>query len=95
MINILKYFKYKTALILIVVFSGSSASGLEYYENRESRNMIGDKYFIFPSSVIEYYVSGSSLIEFNNNSTGEIENLHNIDSFGISFDKFIVDILIR
>ena len=53
--------------------------------------MIDDKYFIYPSNVIEYSVSGSSLIEFNINSRGEVENLQIIESLGIPFDKSIID----
>ena len=91
MINILKYFKYKIALILIVLYSNSSALGLESYENSKSRNMIGDKYFIFPSNVSEDSVFGSSLFEFTISSEGEIENLHIIKSLGIPVDKSIID----
>ena len=53
--------------------------------------MKGDKYFIYPSNVIEYSVSGSSLIEFNINSRGEVENLQIIESLGIPFDKSTID----
>lgn len=95
MVNMLKYFKYKKALILIVVYSNFSAYSLESYENRESRNIIGDKLFILSSNVIEYSVSGSSLFEFNINSTGEIENLHIIEPLGIPIDKSIIDALIH
>ena len=57
--------------------------------------MIDDKYFIYPSNVIEYSVSGSSLIEFNLNSRGEVEDLQIIESLGIPFDKSIIDGLSR
>ena len=57
--------------------------------------MKGDKYFIYPSNVIEYSVSGSSLIEFNLNSRGEVEDLQIIESLGIPFDKSKIDGLSR
>tara|TARA_Y100000741_G_scaffold122978_1_gene92543 strand:+ start:113 stop:475 length:363 start_codon:yes stop_codon:yes gene_type:complete len=91
MVYIFKKFKYKFSLIFAIVFSSSSASGLESFEERELATMIGDKYFIYPSNVIEYSVSGSSLIEFNLNSRGEVENLQIIESLGIPFDKSIID----
>ena len=86
-----KKIKYQLALIFAVAFSSLSASALESYEKREMASMIGDRYFIYPSSLIEYSVSGSSLIEFNLNSRGEVENLQIIESLGIPFDNSIID----
>ena len=86
-----KKFKNKYVLIFAIAFSSLSAFELKSFENRESATMIGDKYFVYPSNVIEYSVSGSSLIEFNINSRGEVENLHIIESLGIPFDKSIID----
>ena len=86
-----KKFKYKYVLIFTIAFSSLSAFELESFENREPATMIGDKYFIYPSNVIDYSVSGSSLIEFNLNSRGEVENLQIIKSLGIPFDKSIID----
>ena len=91
MINIYKNFKYKFSFIFAIAFSISSVFGLESFEEREPETMIGDKYFIYPSNVIEYSISGSSLIEFNLNSKGEVENLQIIESLGIPFDKSIID----
>ena len=48
-------------------------------------------FFIYPSNVIDYSVSGSSLIEFNISSNGEVTNFHIIESLGIPFDKSIID----
>ena len=50
-----------------------------------------DYFFIYPSDVIDYSVSGSSLIEFNLNSNGEVKNLHIIESQVIPFYKSIID----
>ena len=50
-----------------------------------------DHFFIYPSNVIDYSVSGSSLIEFNISSNGEVTNFHIIESLGIPFDKSIID----
>ena len=86
-----KKIKYQLALIFTVAFSSLSASALESYEKREMASMIGDRYFIYPSSLIEYSVSGSSLIEFNLNSSGQVVNLKIIESLGIPFDKSIID----
>ena len=53
--------------------------------------MASDNYFIYPYDLIDYSVSGSSFIEFNLNSKGEVENLQIIESLGIPFDKSIID----
>ena len=86
-----KNIKNGLILILAVIFSGSIVSGFDSHKERELATMVGDKYFIYPSNVIEYSVSGSSLIEFNLNSRGEVENLQIIESLGIPFDKSIID----
>ena len=86
-----KKFKYKYVLIFAIAFSSLSAFELESFEKRKPATMKGDKYFIYPSNVIEYSVSGSSLIEFNLNSRGEVESLQIIESLGIPFDKSIID----
>ena len=91
MLHIFKIFKYYFALIFVIAFSSLSASALESHEELELTTMIGESYFIYPSSLIEYSVSGSSLIEFNLNSRGEVENLQIIESLGIPFDKSIID----
>ena len=95
MVYIFKNFKYKFVLIFAIAFSSLSAFELKSFENREPATMIGDKYFFYPSNVIEYSVSGSSLIEFNLNSRGEVEDLQIIESLGIPFDKSIIDGLSR
>ena len=91
MLHIFKIFKYYFALIFVIAFSSLSASALESHKKREMATMIGERYFIYPSSLIEYSVSGSSLIEFNLNSRGEVESLQIIESLGIPFDKSIID----
>ena len=91
MFYIFKNFKYKLVLIFVIAFSSLSAFELESFENREPATEIGDKYFVYPSNVIEYSVSGSSLIEFNLNSKGEVENLQIIESLGIPFDNSIIE----
>ena len=91
MTHIFKIFKYQFALIFVIAFSSVCASSLEPHKKREMATMIGERYFIYPSSLIEYSVSGSSLIEFNLNSRGEVENLQIIESLGIPFDKSIID----
>ena len=86
-----KNIKKWVTLIFAVVFSSSIASGFDSHKERELATMIGDKYFIYPSNLIDYSVSGSSLIEFHLNSRGEVEDLHFIKSLGIPFDKSIID----
>ena len=60
-------------------------------EKNNALSMSGDNYFVYPHDIIDYSVSGSSLIEFNLNSKGEVENLQIIESLGIPFDKSIID----
>ena len=87
----IKYFKYKMVLAVVIAFSSSSASGLDSHEKRGLATMISDNYFVYPSNLVQYSVSGSSLIEFNLNSKGEVENLLILESLGIPFDKSIID----
>ena len=86
-----KKIKFQLAVISAIAFSSLSASALESHEERELATLIDERYFIYPSSLIEYSVSGSSLIEFNLNSRGEVESLQIIESLGIPFDKSIID----
>ena len=91
MVYKIKYFKYKMVLAILLVFSSSNAAGLESYEERGMATIISDNYFIYPPNLIEYSISGSSLIEFNLNSKGEVEKLLILESLGIPFDKSIID----
>ena len=84
-------FKYQLVLIFVIVFSGLSASGVVPHEKQELATIIGENYFIYPTNLIEYSVSGLSLIEFNLNSKGEVENLQIIKSLGIPFDNSIIE----
>ena len=91
MIKIIKKFRTILVLTLAISFSSGSTSSLENREESRGLPMIRDHYFIYPSDVIDYSVSGSSLIEFDLNSKGEVENLQILESLGIPFDKSIID----
>ena len=86
-----KIIKYVIIMIMAVV-SGKSSS-IHVIENYKSNvlSMTSDNYFVYPYDLIDYSVSGSSLIEFNLNLNGEVENLRIIESLGIPFDKSIID----
>ena len=91
MVKIFKIFKIVNALAFALSFSiaGSSVSKAEEMDRGLSGTW--DHFFIYPSNVIDYSVSGSSLIEFNISSNGEVTNFHIIESLGIPFDKSIID----
>ena len=78
--------------MIMAVVSGKSSS-VHVIENYKSNvlSMTSDNYFVYPYDLIDYSVSGSSLIEFNLNLNGEVENLRIIESLGIPFDKSIID----
>ena len=86
-----KIIKYVIIMIMAVV-SGKSSS-VHVIENNKSNvlSMTSDNYFVYPYDLIDYSVSGSSLIEFNLNLNGEVENLRIIESLGIPFDRSIID----
>ena len=91
MIKIIKNFRTILVLSIAISFSSGSTSSLEKREEDRGLPMIRDYYFIYPSDVIDYSVSGSSLIAFNLNSKGEVENLQILESLGIPFDKSIIE----
>ncbi|MEL1232797.1 MAG: energy transducer TonB [Candidatus Neomarinimicrobiota bacterium] len=76
----------------MAVVSGKSSS-VHVIENKKSNVLpiASDNYFVYPYDLIDYSVSGSSMIEFNLNINGEVENLRIIESLGIPFDKSIID----
>ena len=89
----LKFKIYKFFIsIFMAIFSNNSRS--TYSEENEKNNLLPistDNYFVYPYDLIDYSVSGSSLIEFNLNLNGDVENLRIIQSLGIPFDKSIID----
>ena len=78
-------------LPVAIVFANSSTSLVKGNQINNVLSMSSDNYFVYPYDIIDYSVSGSSLIEFNLNSKGEVENLQIIESLGIPFDKSIID----
>ena len=87
-------FKIINWLIIIpmaIVSANSSSLLVTANEKNNVLSMAGDNFFVYPYDIIDYSVSGSSLIEFNLNSKGEVENLQIIESLGIPFDKSIID----
>ena len=91
MVKIFKIFKIVNVLAFALSFSvaGTSVSKAKEMDIGSSNTL--DHFFIYPSDVIDYSVSGSSLIEFNISSNGEVTNFHIIESLGIPFDKSIID----
>ena len=88
---IFKIINWLIILPVAIVSANSSTSLVTGNEKSNVLSMPSDNYFIYPYDIIDYSVSGSSLIEFNLNSKGEVENLQIIESLGIPFDKSIVD----
>ena len=86
-----KNIKNRLTLIFAVVLLSSTASGFDYRNEREMATILSDMYFIYPSKFIEYFVSGSSLIDFILSSKVEVEKLQIIESLAIRFDKTIND----
>ena len=87
-IKIIKY------LIIISMSIVSGYSNVAYFKENEKSKVLSKakyNYFVYPHDVIDYSVSGSSLIEFNLNSNAEVKNFHIIESLGIPFDKSIID----
>ena len=87
-------FKNINWLIIIpmtIVSANSSSLLVTGNEKNNVLSMASDNYFVYPHDIIDYSVSGSSLIEFNLNLNGEVENLQIIESLGIPFDKSIID----
>ena len=87
-------FKIINYLIFVPMTIVSANSHMPLVKENEESNvlsMASDNYFVYPHDIIDYSVSGSSLIEFNLNLNGEVENLQIIESLGIPFDKSIID----
>ncbi len=60
------------------------------YDQDWSKN-ICKKYFSYPTNLINYSISGSSVIEFTVNNNGKIENVNFIKSLGYPFEKAIIE----
>ena len=87
-------FKIINWLIILPMAIASANSSISFLIGNEKDNVLSmsnGNYFVYPYDIIDYSVSGSSLIEFNLNSKGEVENLQIIESLGIPFDKSIID----
>ena len=64
---------------------------LESDYNQDWSKNICKKYFSYPTKLINYSISGSSVIEFTVNSSGKFENLNFIKSLGYPFEKSIIE----
>ena len=91
MVRLFKIFKIVCVFTFVLSFLVAGISVSEAKEIDEGLYNTLDYFFIYPSDVIDYSVSGSSLIEFNLNSNGEVKNLHIIESQVIPFYKSIID----
>tara|TARA_B100001093_G_C26827615_1_gene1014732 strand:- start:827 stop:1192 length:366 start_codon:yes stop_codon:yes gene_type:complete len=86
----------KIKKILINVFIGLTLSYAEVLHpgkslKSDSSSSISNKYFLYPSNLINYSINGSSFVEFNLNKKGQIENFNIINSLGYPFDKSIIE----
>ena len=88
---IFKIINWFIILPVAIAFGNSSTSLVKGNQINNVLSMSSDNYFVYPYDIIDYSVSGSSFIEFNLNSKGEVENLQIIESLGIPFDKSIID----
>ena len=88
---IFKIINWLVIIPVAIVSANSSTSLVKGNQINNVLSMSSDNYFVYPYDIIDYSVSGSSLIEFNLNSKGEVENLQIIESLGIPFDKSIID----
>ena len=86
-----KIINYLIFVPVTIVFANSHMPLVKGNEESNVLSMASDNYFVYPHDIIDYSVSGSSLIEFNLNLKGEVENLQIIESLGIPFDKSIID----
>ena len=86
-----KIINYLIFVPVTIVFANSHMPLVKGNEESNVLSMASDNYFVYPHDIIDYSVSGSSLIEFNLNSKGEVENLQILESLGIPFDKSIID----
>ena len=86
-----KIINYLIFVPVTIVFANSHMPLVKGNEESNVLSMASDNYFVYPHDIIDYSVSGSSLIEFNLNLNGEVENLQIIESLGIPFDKSIID----
>ena len=59
--------------------------------NQDWSKNICKKYFSYPTNLMNYSISGSSIIEFTVNYNGKIENLNFIKSLGYPFDQSIIE----
>ena len=59
--------------------------------NQDWSKNICKKYFSYPTNLINYSISGSSVIEFTINNNGKIENLNFIKSLGYPFEQSIIE----
>ena len=88
---IFKIINWLVIIPVAIVSANSSTSLVKGNQINNVLSMSSDNYFVYPYDIIDYSISGSSLIEFNLNSKGEVENLQIIESLGIPFDKSIID----
>ena len=74
-----KIIKWLVILPIAIVSANSNTSLVIANQINKVLSMSGDNFFVYPYDIIDYSVSGSSLIEFNLNSKGEVENFQIIE----------------
>ena len=91
MIILFEIIKIACSLTFSLLFAVAGTSVSKAKEMNGGLSNTLDHFFVYPSDVIDYSVSGSSLIDFNLNFNSDVKNLHIIESLGIPFDKSIID----
>ena len=89
--KIFKIVNKEYALAFTLLFAFPCTSVLKGMVVDEDSSKTSYHFFVYPSNVVEYSISGSPLIGFNLSSNGEVKNLHIIDSLGIPFDESIIN----
>ncbi len=89
--KIFKIVKKEYILAFTLLFAVPCTSALKGMVVGEDSSKTRNYFFVYPSNVVDYSISGSSLIGFNLSSNGEVKNLHIIESLGIPFDESIIN----
>jgi TonB family protein len=87
--------KYPILLIIIstLAIANNYSHSNNYYKNYLdifSGKDIG-QYFQYPEQSISHSISGTSIIEFNVNKDGSLNDINIINSLGPQFDRVILD----
>ena len=77
-------------MLLVNDFKGNSQGRYDNIKNLFSSESIGD-FFVYPHALKDYSLSGMSVVEFNVNKDGSINDIEILKSLGQPFDDAIFD----